>query len=306
MLYRNRNQALSLDSVLALTHGEKLGPAAFFSQLSPTNAIYTGVCRPTDGNSAFLGQIQYPLGSRSAHLSYLMPASAQESPDLPDLLDHLTCQAGEWGAFHLRAEVDEHSPMFEALRQVSFSLYAWQRIWQYTQDSDRGRPEYSWQPPRSIDGIAVQSLYQSVVPALIQSVESLTSSHLHGLVYRREGELLAYADLVYGPRGIWVQPFIHPEIEDALELLVDLLRSLPHRRKRPIYLCVRSYQAWLESALEDLSIEASHRQAVMVKHLAITRKATQTLRVPILENGHAEPSAPLVHVKSANKSDGAA
>jgi len=34
----------------------------------------------------------------------------------------------------------------------------------------------------------------------------------------------------------------------------------------------------------------------MVKHLAISQRATQALRIPALENGRAEPSAPIARV----------
>lgn len=295
---------LPLDSILFLTRGEMLGVSSLLSHLNPVNATYTGVCAPEDGLPTFLGQIRYPLGSRSAHLVYLAPRSAQESPELPLLIEHLTTQAGYWGAYHLLAEVEEHSGAFGALRQAAFSIYAWQRIWKHSAEGDKS-PEGNWRPANPLDSVAVGSLYQSVVPGLVQPVEALTSSRLRGLVCRRQGELLAYADLVYGPRGIWVQPFIHPTTPDAAGLLVDLLRAVPHRRGRPVYLCVRSYQAWLESALEELDLEVGPRQAVLVKHLAVTKRAVQPLRVPVLENGHAEPTAPLVHVKSS-KSDGPA
>jgi len=46
-----------------------------------------------------------------------------------------------------------------------------------------------------------------------------------------------------------------------------------------VYLCVRSYQAWLEPVLEDLGAHAAaQRQAVMVKHLARFLKAEQAVR----------------------------
>jgi hypothetical protein len=47
-----------------------------------------------------------------------------------------------------------------------------------------------------------------------------------------------------------------------------LINHLPDRRNRPVYVCVRSYQAWLEPVLADLGAKSAPRQAVMVKHLA--------------------------------------
>jgi len=71
---------------------------------------------------------------------------------------------------------------------------------------------------------------------------------------------------------------IHPDASDVALKLTSLLNELPDRRGRPVYLCVRSYQAWLEPALEDLGGKAAPRQAVMVKHLAHMVKDEQALR----------------------------
>ena len=72
-------------------------------------------------------------------------------------------------------------------------------------------------------------------------------------------------------------PVIHPEVPDVATKLASLLNELPNRQGRPVYLCIRSYQAWLEPVLEDLGGKpAAQRQAVMVKHLVRTIKDEQT------------------------------
>ena len=45
-----------------------------------------------------------------------------------------------------------------------------------------------------------------------------------------------------------------------------------------MYVCVRSYQAWLEPVLADLGAKGADRQAVMVKHLAHLVKDAQVAR----------------------------
>ncbi len=134
-----------------------------------------------------------------------------------------------------------------------------------------------------------------MVSALILPIEPVADNHLHGLIYRQNGEITAYADIIYGPKGIWVQPFILPETESVLDILSDLLLNLPRRFGRPVYLCVRSYQAWLELALEDISAQIGPRQAVMVKHMAIPQKTLAMLRQAVMENGAAEPSVQVAH-----------
>jgi hypothetical protein len=294
---------LFLDSVLALTRGNPLKQFNFLTYLNPTYGFHTGVYA-TEGGQSLMGQIRYQMGAHSAHLAFLTPGETCNLIALPVLLEHLAHTAGTWGALNLIGEVDEHTLVFEAFRRSGFSIYAWQRIWLFNEippqklaanKDESGKP--GWCTPSSEDVIAVRNLYQSLVPALVLPVEPVADTRLHGMVYRQRGEITAYANVIYGPKGIWVQPFIHPETEKVLELLSELLLNLPHRAGRPVYLCVRSYQAWLESALEDISAQIGPRQAVMVKHMAITQKSLAALRQPVLENGRAEPSVQVAHIE---------
>jgi hypothetical protein len=96
---------------------------------------------------------------------------------------------------------------------------------------------------------------------------------LTGLVYEQTGELLAYIEPTYGPRGIYLQPLIHPAVDDVLRLVRSFLSGLSFHLGRPVYLSIRSYQAWLENALSELDVEVSERQALMVKHLVVQQRA---------------------------------
>jgi len=89
--------------------------------------------------------------------------------------------------------------------------------------------------------------------------------------------------MVHGVYGIVLTPLIHPEATDVSKKLASLINNLPDRRNRPVYLCVRSYQAWLEPVLADLGAQGADRQAVMVKHLARLVKEEQT--VPAVPSG---------------------
>ena len=85
-----------------------------------------------------------------------------------------------------------------------------------------------------------------------------------------------YVSATQGVYGIVLAPLIHPEATDVSAKLASLISNLPDRRNRPVYLCVRSYQAWLEPVLADLGAQGADRQAVMVKHLARMVKEEQT------------------------------
>jgi hypothetical protein len=120
---------------------------------------------------------------------------------------------------------------------------------------------------------AVQSVYYQIVPALLQPIEPQPKSPSGWLC--NEGEK-CYVSSVQGVYGIVLSPLIHPEARDVSEKLASLIGHLPDRRNRPVYLCVRSYQAWLEPVLADLGAKGAERQAVMVKHLAHMVKEGQT------------------------------
>ncbi len=302
-LRRFRNRFLFMDTTRVLTKGTQLMPfGALFSYLAVATGIFTYQVRDNSNpRNIIIGQVIHNAGSQIARLSFLAPEDAIDSPALPYLLDHMITKIGERGAYHLIAEVDVENCAFEALRKAGFGIYARQRIWQLT-----GEPVVDptitpaaniWTRATSKDSINVRSLYCNLVPGLVQQVEPPPVNRPHGLVYREGDDLLGYVELRDGPRGIWAQPFIHPDTENVPGKLAGLLTNLPNRRSRPVYLCVRSYQSWLESAFEDLGAEAGPRQAVMVKRLTASIKAARAIQMPALERGHPEVSAPMTQSK---------
>jgi hypothetical protein len=290
---------LSLDSTFALTRGNPISAIGALENLNPIQGVYTGCCSNGKSGPPLIGQLRYALGARAARLVFLAPQEGLNSIILPGLLEHLAVQAGEWGALYLLAEVDDQTTAFEGLRRAGFSIYAWQRIWKFNAvEVPRGSSAHkNWLVSNSLDLIPVRNLYQSLVPALVQPMENLVEKGVQGMVYRGEDcEVIAYADLNYGPHGIWVQPFVHPSAEQVSNLLADLICSLPHRAGRPVYLCIRSYQGWLENTMEDLNVEVGPRQALMVKHLAVSQRISHPVRLPALEQTRTEPSAPIANI----------
>ncbi len=207
-------------------------------------------------------------------------------------------KAGEWGALHLLAEIDEGCCALEPMRRSGFSVYAWQRIWQFhTRLENPNGAAGKWRPATSLDENAIRNLYQSLVPPLVQSAEPLSSQRLHGWVYMQDGEILAYADGTYGPNGIYYQPLIHPAVENVSQIVTSLLMRHSPMPNRPVYIAIRSYQAWLETVIRDLECQVGPRQALMVKHLVVQQRATVlAVRHSVLEKYTPEPtaSAPLV------------
>lgn len=270
---RYRNDVLTLDSARALTRGHPLGTMGLLAYINPARHLYAAI--DNGGEPALLGGVIHARGEPFAKLLYLAPSSQLNAPQLPALIEHLSAQAGEWQAFHVIAEVDETSDVFPALRMAGFSVYAWQRIWDVSllEKTEAGKGG-GWRRMQPLDLPAVQNLHYQIVPQLLHPVEP-APNRVIGLVHQ---DLKCFANVTAGMYGIVLTPLIHPDEQDASEKIRALVANLPDRRGRPVYLNVRSYQAWLGPVLEDLGAKASARQAVMVKHLARLVKNGQPAR----------------------------
>jgi len=152
----------------------------------------------------------------------------------------------------------------------------------------------TWEPVRTTDWPAVQSLYGQIVPALLQPVEGLPKQ-AEGLICRTGSGIQAYVRVSNGLTGIWIQPLIHPDSKCPPERLAGLLSVIGNIRRRPVYVCVRSYQAWLESVLEDMGAQPGPKQAVMVKRLASAIKEPQTVQAVEKVLAKAKPASPIAH-----------
>jgi hypothetical protein len=272
LLSRFSRDVFPLYSARILTRGNPLGAMAMLTYLNPRGHIYTAIA--SENGPSLMGQVILNSDESSARLTFLAPLEHIDGLT-HSLLDHLTTQAGEWGAFHLLAEVDENSPVFRSMRQAGFAMYAWQRVWKLPNQGISAGDGF-WREAEESDWPAVQLLHGQIIPAMIHPVDALPKQ-VSGMVCRPEGNLQAYVSVDHGPAGVWIQPLVPPDSGCGPERLA----GLSGWGGRPVYICVRSYQAWLESALEDLGAEAGPRQAVMVRRLAKTIKEPQL--VPVMD-----------------------
>ena len=271
-LYSFREEAIGLDTARTLTRGSPLGAVGLMAYVNPARHIYSAIAN--GAQHSVLGGIIHSRDETFAKLLYLAPASQLGHPDLPALIENLATQAGEWGAFHVLAEVDETSDAFVPLRKSGFSVYAWQRMWDVSQIEET-HPVIEWTKVKSIHVHSMQNLYHQIVPPLLHPVEPQPRDGALGWMCN-EG-VKCYVGVSQGVYGIVLAPLIHPETIDVSGKLASLIASLPDRRNRPVYVCVRSYQAWLEPVLADLGARGADRQAVMVKHLAHLVKDAQAI-----------------------------
>jgi hypothetical protein len=283
---------------MASTRGAPLSWTSLLSSLRPADDVFTGIYVDADGERGPVGQIFKTPKLANAQVHFILTPNG-DSSDLSLLLEGLVKEAGNWGAKQVVAEVSPDAACFAQVRHAGFCVYAKQRLFKI--DSvDQFKPEIQshWRIWNSEDIHAMRALYRALVPSLIQSIEPLTRLEMLGLVfYDDAGELQAFADLAYGPVGIWVLPFIHPQSSvDFKDLIVQMVNDLPDRINRPVYVVARSYQPWIENALDLLSDGRSEEQALMVKYLTLRQPVSESLAYQHLENGATEPGVPITPI----------
>ena len=290
-LPRYRENVIPLDSRRALTRGNPLSANSFISYLNPKRKIYTAIVEDETGEKNIGGIIQR-AEENFARLAYL---SSAETP--LSLIEHLASHAGTWGARVVVAEVGESNPLFQSLRQSGFAVYSRQRVWNLSKIALSEKSPFIWRKQKDIDLWAIQTLQNKIIPPLLQQIENFENSS-NGMICKSD-ELMAYIDITYGARGIFLRPLIHPNTENLREKLLDFLKKLANRHERHVYICIRSHQAWIEHTLEEIRAKPGERQAVMVKHLVTFSRERKTIPVKG-EKAWANPAATIA-VERKNK-----
>jgi hypothetical protein len=284
--------AVFLNPQSLLTQGpEAIVRGALFSPLSTLSGIFTYVHEPVSNSHAIIGQVTHRIGSPLAHCRFIAPEGALTSRSLPELLEGLLKQVGERGAYSLIAEMEEQSPAFSALRQNGFSIYARQQIWKIAKASTVAERPSEWRRAFDRDDLSISLLRNALIPGQVQQIES-AKINVEGFVLYRNEQLLAYAEVKKGPRGIWVQPFVSLDAEPLEQDLSALLTRLRPMASRPVYMCLRSYQDGLRTPLEKLGAEPGPSQAVIAKRTALPLKVEEARRIPVT-NRSAEPTTPI-------------
>lgn len=286
-------QGICLDSIAKLTRESQPLQEALFAYLMPGTGAPTLIWKD-NGHAAF-GQLRHRPGEEVARALFIAPAWSEANAGWLPLVDRLAVEAGERGGHHLIAEVDETSGEFEALRRAGFAIYARQTIWQLLGETAMSDPLLPIRPATSADSIAVTTLYHNVVPRLVQQVEQPPKPG-RGYVLEQDGEIVAFLDVRRGPAGIWVEPYLHPEAYDLSEaMLHSALHQLAtaNRSGRPVYVCVRRYQDWLQDILRSARFDCLGSQAVMVKRLVVRLLEPVLKPLPAIEASATTTTTPV-------------
>jgi hypothetical protein len=298
LLQRVRNRGVSFHSQLAFTRGPHAIQNTLLEILTRSRSTYTFVARPEGNqNPEALSQVHIREDYPQAHLAYVTPEEALDTPSGLQLLEAMARAAGQRGCQTLVAEVDETNPGFECLRKSGFGVYARQQIWRLDQPfaGDFEPQSQAWRPALRNDRNAIRGLYLNIVPALVQQVEPPPERDRRGLVYWSSGEVLGYLDIQRGPHGIWIQPYFHPAAQLSENLLAGFVQGLSPSKSKPIYVCVRSYQGGVSGSLDRLGFTPCSEQAVMVKRLAHLVTDPVHAKLPTIEGTQPEPTAPFAH-----------
>ncbi len=259
-----------LDSEIGLTRDARGPNSLLLSSLVFPRGVYTLVSRSE--TQQVVGQFRYRPGDLNAHIVYIAPALDEDIEDTVwlNILDAMTREAGKHGAHSLVAEVETSSHLFETLRTARFSTYSRQIIWRHDAvDIDPKDSVIRLDKEISSDQIGIMSLIYTTVPPMLKQVAA-PPSDMEGLVYRRNDRIEAYIGISEGVNGVYLLPFIHPDVlSQAEDIIKAAIAQIDHCAKVPIYVCVRSYQSWLNSVFEALNFEEWIEQAVMVKQIAV-------------------------------------
>ncbi len=274
-------------------------------QFHPSRGSFTGVVE-NENNPKIIGQFSFNQGESFAHLAFFLPETACETAGFSELVQGMAAMAAEWGAHTLVGEVVEDSLLFERMRQSGFNVYGWQRVWKAERnlssgvEADRG----VWQQTGEIDYLAVKNLYQSLLPPIVFSAEPFPAHLPAGRVYRCKGDIVAWAAVQHGLHGVYIIPLLHPEVKNIGQVLIELVNQLQREIHLPVYLGVRSYQAWLEPALEKLEWDVMPRQALMVKRMALAQKVVLPSVNAVIAEHRVDPSTPIAGFSSIPKQNG--
>jgi hypothetical protein len=279
LLHRISDRAVVLDTELEYTRDvQGPGGAILSSILLPQRNLYTLVAR--SDKQHVVGQFRLRGDEHlCAHIVYIAPALAAGADDTVwmHVLDAITREAGKQQAQTLIGEIDEDSPLFETMRHSGFAVYSRQQIWRRLPgDYACIEPNVDVVPAKPEDDYPVHLLISRLVPNMMHPF-TLPVELENGWVVHSQGRLRAYIQVTEGRHGIYLMPFISPDVmEQAPAILHGVIQNLPRAEKQPVYVRTRRYCEWLETALDALQFEPGPTQAVMVRHIAASLRESRS------------------------------
>ncbi len=184
----------------------------------------------------------------------------------------------------------------EVLRQLGFQPYAQQSVWMLPEPAvEAGTSIVALRRQQRRDSWAIHQLYSSIAPRHVQQAEMRDSSSwqlpmrgpwLRGQerawVLGDDQALTVYIHVRTGSRGHVLRLMVAPHLRTDAVAMVRYVLSQLHDR-RPVFAVLRSYQAELGGALEELGFGERGEQTLYVKQLALLQR--QPVFLPALLRG---------------------
>ncbi len=294
LMLRLKQNAVVLHSELGLTEDARGRNSALLSSIVFPRGLHTLLAHVDDKN--VVGQFRYRPGESNAHIVYLAPTLEENEDDSAwlHMLDAMAEQAGKNGAHNLVGEVELSHRLFETMRRAGYAVYSRQVIWRHEPIvAELACADVEITPESAEDQIGIAALLGCTIPRIMQAVMG-PSADMDGLVYRKDGPVEAYVAYSEGKHGVYLLPFLHPEVlSEAPAIIAAALLKIERCRKLPVYVSVRGYQGWLENAMLDLGFKPWLEQAVMVKHLTAGVRQTSFAQVNLSASGRRKPAATL-------------
>lgn len=292
LMLRLKQNAIVLHSELGLTEDARGRNSALLSSIVFPRGLHTLLGHVDDKN--VVGQFRYHPGESNAHIVYLAPTLDDDEDDSAwlHMLDAMAEQAGKNGAQNLVGEVELSHRLFETMRRAGYAVYSRQVVWQQGPIvGELPSADLTITPESENDQIGIAALLGCTIPRIMQTVMG-PSADMAGLVYRKNGQVEAYVAYSEGKHGVYLLPFLHPEVlSEAPDIIAAALLQIERCRKLPVYISVRGYQGWLENAMLDLGFNPWLEQAVMVKHLTAGVRQTTFAQVRLSAGGRQKPAA---------------
>jgi hypothetical protein len=80
-----------------------------------------------------------------------------------------------------------------------------------------------------------------------------------------------------------MEPFFHPGARHAAQWIAAWLGALRPGSQEPVYVCVRSYQDWLGSILQEFGFSLFSRRAVLVRRVVVPLPILEGAPLPAVE-----------------------
>jgi len=312
LLYRLQGRGACLDLCHALAGSE---PPAWVALTAPFRGWWGGEVvtyvsrRAGEGSLAGAIQMRRRPGRPEADIVFIAPAleDGEEVAALwHRLLAHCVRQAGERRVQRVFISAPEQArEMLSLFRQAGFSPYTREEVFR---GEELVRPVLSqrWQvrPLASADGWALQKLYATITPRLVQQAEGGGSpSGDQSLPWRapgpqarfvlaRGGEIAGLVSVRAGRSGhclrLWGDFQTSGEV---LALLGQGLAALSAHPPRPIYCLVREYQGGVRGPLVECGFRHVATWSRLVKHTVLRVREPAWRTLPVLEP-RPEPTVP--------------